>query len=181
MLVTQPTLPTLKAVDVRLIGFTMDQLTRFCVYEAWAGDDLVFIGCNTMTHSVVLSEMQRCKEWANYPNDQEWSIVIKYTGAKVECNNQRGRMLRDLPQMPIFNRMMSLRPSHKTIMCNEDGRTYPSQAATAAAYGLNQGNLSKHLRGTHGINSVGGRTFQFVPHGKDLVIRKDKGDGPTGA
>lgn len=49
------------------------------------------------------------------------------------------------------------------LCCEQDGRTFASQLEAARAYGLDKGNLSKHLRGAPGYATVRGLTFRYVP------------------
>ena len=49
------------------------------------------------------------------------------------------------------------------IACDQDGRTYANQSETATTYGIDQGRLSRHLRGAPGYATVRGLTFRYVP------------------
>lgn len=49
------------------------------------------------------------------------------------------------------------------IECVETGEKWPSVVEAARAHGLGAGNLSNHLRGSAGFNTVKGKTYRRIP------------------
>ncbi len=75
------------------------------------------------------------------------SVRVRETGTLVDLARQR------------------LANATAVIECLDTGEKWPTLAEAARAHGLGAGNLSKHLRGAAGFNTVKGRRYRRVPRG----------------
>ncbi len=165
MLNTSGNIFRLKERGVAFIGFTQAEIARcHTIYELWAGDSLIYLGVGLLRDLLSMKEPKKHGAFVKLVSeDTPLSIVVKYTGGMVECNNKRAAMLRDLPARPILNTPSPLNSRTSWVKCINDGRIYRSQLEAAEAYGVAQGNMSAHLSGR--LKTLGGRVFEIVPVG----------------
>ena len=160
MLITQPKLSDHNApfVDVTFRRFAAEH----CVYEVWHNTALIYIGvCNFVSIGKLPDAKQNAAFMDAVQADTPISVVIKHLGTRMACFNRRGEMIRQLKPIPICNKW-AMGNRNLIIMCNEDGTTYRTATECAAAYGISAGNLSAHLCGKPGVNTLAGRTFRKV-------------------
>lgn len=148
---------------VTFFGASIDAFgNNFCVYEVWRDTQLLYIGTCKFTLFGQLPDAQSNSAFMEMvKRDEPLNIRIVATGNRADCYNHRMRLARSLPELPPCNKFGAT-GRFTGIICEQDGQTYKTQAQAAKAYGISQGNLSAHLRGRPGYNSVGGRTFRRV-------------------
>lgn len=149
--------------DVTLFGTSIEGMqSNFAVYECWKAGTLIYIGVAKFSQFHLLPDATRNSYFAALvKSDEPIDIRIIATGHKVDCVNHRMSLLRSMTDTPPANRYGSYGQQMR-IQCIEDGKIYRTQQEAAQAYGIAQGNLSHHLRGSPGYPKVGGRTFKRV-------------------
>lgn len=87
-------------------------------------------------------------------------VRILATGTKIEMLNYATRLITTLQPQPRCNLFgASLQAATRPLLCS-NGKTYTSQLDAAQSLGLNQSNISQHLRGK--LKSVKGYTFAYA-------------------
>lgn len=153
--------PGLIECNAAIVGVSITEIAKeHCIYEVWKDSTLIYLGCCHIRQVLSMPDAKTIAQFIKLVKvDDKISIVIKYIGDRVHCYNRRGQMLRQV--MPECNKYIMVRAKLK-IMCNEDGKMYRTQAEVCNVYGIKQANLSSHLAGKPGFNTVQGRSFSRV-------------------
>lgn len=138
----------------------VDIAKEHCVYEIWKDETLIYLGCCHVRQVLSMPDAKTIARFVKLVGvDDKIGIVIKYIGDRIQCYNKRGQMLRQV--MPECNKYVMIR-AKLNILCNEDGKMYRTQTEVCNVYGIKQSNLSAHLAGKPGFNTLQGRSFSRV-------------------
>jgi len=149
---------TLIECNAPIIGVSIADIAKeHCIYEVWKDETLIYLGCCHVRQVLMMPDAKIIARFVKLVSvDDKISIVVKYIGDRIQCYNKRGQMLRQY--MPECNKYVMVR-AKMTIMCNEDGKRYRTQAEVCNVYNIRQSNLSCHLAGKPGFSTLQGRTF----------------------
>lgn len=119
-----------------------------------------FIGVEKLSQLFQMREFQSNHVLSKYILDNE-NFAFEVTDmceSKGDALRQQAFRLREAGY-PEANKMAQAAQSG-IIECINDGEQYTTQAEVAAAYGISQASLSKHLRNMPGNMRVGGLCFK---------------------
>jgi len=107
-----------------------------------------------------LAECNRNSEWRKCITPEHViTVTIHWTGNRTDCQRKATAMIMERPTRPRcniygYNSYSLARP----LLCSND-QEYPTQAEACRVLGLNQSQLSRHLKGE--LRSVKGYMFKY--------------------
>lgn len=155
-------------------SFTVGTPTTFtddwCVYEHYIRSNdptgaqpptLIYIGACRLRDVFKLTDAGRNSEWRKIVTPETpLMISIVETGGRIEMQRSVGNRCRQLPSFPRCNLFgHDAFGIQKAIVCS-NGKTYASQIEAARSLNLDQGAISKHMRGE--LRTVKGFTFAYA-------------------
>lgn len=152
-----------------LEGFAGNLTKRpWCVYEHWLHDPdapdgrtLIFVSACKLTDVFTLIDGKANSEWNRLVTDRSYLFIrIVFTGERVACQREAANHARRQSPYPRCNLAgFNMHGANRPILCS-NGVTYSGQTEAAQALGLNQGQISLHLRGQ--VATVKGYTFTYA-------------------
>jgi hypothetical protein len=121
----------------------------------------VYVGACLLRDVFTAPDARRNSEWLKtvQPDSTVLMLSVMATGDMSEMLNKKAVMVRDMS--PICNRIGRDVTTMARMLTCSNGKTYRSQQDAADELGINQSQLSKHLRGVAGYKSVKGYTFRY--------------------
>jgi len=130
------------------IQATASQLAAglWCVYDHHINGDHIYTGCCRIDAVYVMTEARNNTAWQTVTaSDQPITISIVALGNKIDMMRQSAARIRE--RRPYCNiNGFNAKGAQKRIKCS-NGVTYNSQLDAAKALGINQSQISRHLRG----------------------------------
>lgn len=109
----------------------------------------------------LFGKMQYNKAWREHVKaDMAVMINITNIGDPVSCRRERDRRLSTMDPKPYGNSVHTITTHRRAMIVCSNGQIYANQMAAAVALGLNQGQISRHLRGE--LKHVKGITFKYL-------------------
>lgn len=137
-----------------------DRLGEYYAYylRTVPDNEIVYWGTNQLAAIFHLSEL---KPLPSFDCEQMYMIdIIGVFKTKELAHNACIKGLRG--QIPRFNIELSRTAHAMFFRCNETGEVFKSQAQASKALGLNQGNLSRHLKQHPSVKTVKNYTFSYL-------------------
>jgi hypothetical protein len=140
----------------------------WCVYEHWitvtAGEppELIYVGACRLSEVFDMRQAKNNSDWtAIMAVDREIMLtIIMTTPDQREAMNASIRHTKTRPTMPRCNlHGFNMFGQSRRLLCS-NGEQYENQTIAARTLGLNQGAISRHLKGE--LQSVKGYTFTYA-------------------
>lgn len=134
----------------------------WCAYEHHVPPQIVYVNTCKLTDLFKLADARDNSEWfkmfANGGGIMIHLLLITDSRHRaVETAIARAKSLTPMPRCNLHG--WNMKTSARPILCS-NGKTYSTQREAADELKLDQGNLSKHLRGE--LKTVGGYTFAYA-------------------
>lgn len=138
----------------------------WCVYTLTnEAGDIIFIWPNKISNALSLRDAMSNPHF-DKTRPVKFSIIGFYDTQR-DAQNAMGAWMR-YNTMPPLNR--TVRFSHYCmVQCDQTGQVYRNQTEAARMLGINQAQLSQHLRRASGYKTVKGLTFSLVTNAKTIL------------
>jgi len=161
---TATLLPQTSCVIVDQVGRLLNK--PWCVYEHQLHDPatgaftVIMVGSCPLAEVYQMVDPQRNSEWLKQVTPLSYLYIkITQTGERMDCQRDAIRHMRTFKPMPICNLKGIDHYGKSRVIVAPDGREFTTQQECALAFGLNQGQLSKHLN--NGSTHVRGMVFKY--------------------
>jgi hypothetical protein len=150
-----------------MIGLAKEMNTLWCVYEHWLvikpGEppQIIYVGACRLPEVFDMRNARNNSDWsAIFQVDREIMLsIIMTTPDQREAMNFSIRHAKGLPEMPRCNlHGFNMFGQSRRLLCS-NGQEYTNQTEAAKVLGLNQGAISRHLKGH--LQSVKGLVFTY--------------------
>jgi hypothetical protein len=148
---------------INMITTSQDLMKTWGVYTIYneTCDKLLYIGIEKMTQIFTISQARGNPFFSQVIGNHPFVLLITdIMPNKIAAMNKYGEHIRRLG-MPDMIRNHSL---HKGVQCINTGDTFRNITECAQAMGIDQGALSRHLRGVAGHNTIKGNMYRRIPH-----------------
>ena len=137
-----------------------DLPSAWCAVDYWVNGKSVFITATMLRDAFTMAYAQRNSEWRNVVDlDATVTVIILTIGTQNDCIDYANETLFKRDVKPHCNAKGHDQATRaRRIACN-NGEVYESQLAACRALGLNQGAVSRQLRGE--LRSVKGYVFCY--------------------
>ena len=145
----------------------MDQFAKsWCVVEYMVADGtptppvVVFITATKLSDAFSFSEATRNSEWRRIIRPEyNVAVMITAVGSKAECQIEANkRVMATIPRPRCNLHGYNAFATTRALICS-NGQEYESQSDAAKQLGINQGAISRQLKGE--LNSVAGYVFTY--------------------
>lgn len=159
---------TITTCDASIVIDAQNGNHQWCVYEhhvvleEGAPPTMILVGACKLNEVFNMTDGKTNSEWAKvFANGGKLLLrIVAVADDKPEAVRHAQGIMRD--KQPICNlRGFDLKTQRNAIKCLTNGRRYNSQSEAANDLGINQGQLSRHLRGTG--KHVNGFVFAYAP------------------
>ena len=144
-------------------SIVMETMSKFkeqwCVYQHLDADDaILYIGTCKLTEAYQFPDARTNSEWIKRVTPATViQVRILWTGTRMECANERGRLVMTTNPRPPCNMMgFETLGTVQQVTCNETGQTFDTQMDACRTMNLPQPSLSSHLAGRAGFPRVKG-------------------------
>jgi hypothetical protein len=134
----------------------------WCAYEHHCPPHIIYVNACKLIDVFKLAEARDNSEWFRmFANGGAMMIhLLLITDSRHRAVETAIARAKSLPTMPRCNlHGWNMKTAARPILCS-NGKTYSTQREAADDLHLDQGNLSKHLRGK--LKNVGGYTFAYA-------------------
>ena len=133
----------------------------WCCYSHEVDGEIIFIGECLLKEYLSYPDARQNSEWNKLTRDDPEIITRVHivSPSRNEVMSFKFAYIRNNGHPPCNKAGHRVAPAKPKIRCMQDGKIFDTQLEVAKFYGLNQGSLSRHLRGHPSNRSVGGLTF----------------------